>query len=333
MNQILAAVAVALIPTTLLAGPLTPPGIPAPTMKPLSDIETRTPIHPADLPISINQPGQYYLTGNAKVSTMSNGISISTSSVTIDLNGYTLQGPGTTSGGVDGINAQSPRDYITIRNGTVTNWPGAGLNIATSTTLIENVTSRDNGGAGFLLLTAHVINCVAERNNAPGISFFADSTPGYSMIQNCNSSYNAGNGLSIITPSTVLNNTFSENRDHGMFVAGSRCTIRGNTCTSNGSDGIAAAASTFSLIENNLCTRNGGTGIDCGGPGRVENNECAGNLARGFSFYTGCFAAKNVARQNPVGYRIQGTPVVGPIVNVSAGGIITSEHPWANFEY
>src|SRR4029434_7246959 len=77
-------------------GPLTPPGVPAPTMKTLDQIEARTPLAGGSTPIIVSQPGSYYLTGNVTISTTDHGITIAgvVKNVTIDLNGFTLAGPG-----------------------------------------------------------------------------------------------------------------------------------------------------------------------------------------------------------------------------------------------
>ncbi len=69
-------------------GSLTPPGPPAPMMKTLAQIEPRIPI--SSLPITITNPGSYYLTANLTGGS-GNGITVSSSGVTIDLNGFTLQ--------------------------------------------------------------------------------------------------------------------------------------------------------------------------------------------------------------------------------------------------
>jgi len=70
-------------------GSLTPPGAPGPTMKTLNQIEPRTPI--SSLPFVISSPGSYYLTTNLSGTS---GITISSGNVTLDLNGFTLQGLG-----------------------------------------------------------------------------------------------------------------------------------------------------------------------------------------------------------------------------------------------
>src|SRR5689334_14686480 len=71
-------------------GSLTPPGAPAPTMKTLSQVEPRTPI--SSLPYTITNPGSFYVTTNLNYSGAGNGITVSSGNVTIDLNGFTLQG-------------------------------------------------------------------------------------------------------------------------------------------------------------------------------------------------------------------------------------------------
>src|SRR5262245_832215 len=83
------------ITTDLFAqGNLTPPGPPGPTFKTLGQIETglerRRPI--SSLPYLISEPGSYYMTTNLTGVTTNNGIIISNSNVSLDLNGFTLSG-------------------------------------------------------------------------------------------------------------------------------------------------------------------------------------------------------------------------------------------------
>ena len=72
-------------------GSLTPPGgAPAPTMKTLDQVEARTPID--SIPFTITEGGSYYLTANLTGVPLADGITVNASDVTIDLNGYTLDG-------------------------------------------------------------------------------------------------------------------------------------------------------------------------------------------------------------------------------------------------
>jgi hypothetical protein len=74
------------------------------------------------LPYSISSPGSYYVSDNLLGPV---GINISSSHVTVDLNGYALKGtPGNTS---EGIEVTLAATNITIRNGSVVNWGKEGI--------------------------------------------------------------------------------------------------------------------------------------------------------------------------------------------------------------
>ena len=103
-------------PSTAFAqGSLTPPGAPAPTMKSADQIEPRTPISSA--PFTITNRGSYYLTTNLTVSS-GNAIAITTSGVTLDLNGFTLRSTTASAAGM-GVQLNSGLRNITIVNGFI----------------------------------------------------------------------------------------------------------------------------------------------------------------------------------------------------------------------
>ncbi|MEN1704736.1 MAG: hypothetical protein AAGJ54_04395 [Planctomycetota bacterium] len=114
-SRFTAVAALALAPLAA-AGPLTPPaGAVSPTNKTLQEVEPRIPISRANT--TITEPGSYYLTNNIDMQGFS-GIRVAASSVTIDLNGFTIFST-TTGGNGDCITANFDADLqnITIRNG------------------------------------------------------------------------------------------------------------------------------------------------------------------------------------------------------------------------
>lgn len=183
-STILALIAITLIITneSRAQGSLMPSGAPAATMRSLDQIQPHTPI--SSLPFTISQPGTYYLTKNL-AGTIA-GIAISSSGVTIDLNGFELVGDRLVVG--RGITVAAGCENVTIRNGTVRSWGGDGVHalaalyvavddlwvedcvgdgIAMSSGSIGHITSQGNGGGGLF-----------QSNPIPGIGIVVKKNPG-----------------------------------------------------------------------------------------------------------------------------------------------------------
>ena len=107
------------------AGSLDPtPGPVTSTMKPLDQVEPRTPVQTlagSGTAIHvISQSGSYYLTGNiTALASGKDGIEIAADNVTLDLMGYAVIGPGKGIGADDGIVVSGVRASIAISNGTI----------------------------------------------------------------------------------------------------------------------------------------------------------------------------------------------------------------------
>ena len=155
--------------TAFAQGSLTPPGAPAPTMKSAdqiySKLDPRTPISSA---FNITNPGSYYLTTNLAVS-YGSAIGISTSDVTLDLNGFTIScdpsaPPGLGGGGfgvfIGGLSSIPPSLHdITIVNGHITgSFPNAGITHScySLTNVLVSKVSVSGAGEGIIFSTTEV---------------------------------------------------------------------------------------------------------------------------------------------------------------------------------
>ena len=313
------------------AGPLDPPGAPAPTQKTLQEVEPRTPVQ--SLPSGgtavhvISQPGSYYLTGNITGVSGDNGILIDASDVTLDLNGFALIG---VPGSSHGIRVNAAQTNLTIRNGVVKAWGGSGIEASTAAnSTVEDVHVSDNLIGFGITIGAHSIvkNCTS-RDNTVGISAGDDA-----VVQSCTASSNVNGGIATGQNSLVSDCTVEENGGVGIGP-GQGSTVRGCVVRSSGGDGIGAANNC--LITGNLSRANGvtdGAGIHVAGiNNRIEENQVIGN-DRGIDVDMGSnVIVRNSATANATEYDIAAGNVVGVIEVFTLAGGAPSD-PWANIDY
>ncbi len=224
-------------------GSLTPPGAPGPTMMTLSQIEPRTPI--SSLPFTISTPGSYYVTANLATTLNQNGIIIAADNVTIDLNGFTLSGGGGSSG--EGIWAATARQNVTVRNGTVRNWPGSGINLYDSGSglvALQNIHSISNGFTGIAVKNgSSVTDCLAVGNGIRGILVDNDC-----RVEHCKASGNASLGIGAVANCQLLNNQSTGNGT-GLSITGTSNLISGNVVMLNAANyGIVFQGNQLDLL-------------------------------------------------------------------------------------
>ena len=172
--------------------------------------EKRKPI--SSLPYAITTPGSYYLTREL-VGTSGTGIGIWADDVTLDLNGFTLRG----SGGSDGIAVPDSHENVTIVNGIVRGWTGAGITAGNVTTgRFQDLLVDSNGGSGLVAgFNCIVSDCSASSNGAAGIQARSGTT-----VVNCTARSNVVGIMNLIpTHGTLIQDcTVSQNTDDGIFL-------------------------------------------------------------------------------------------------------------------
>jgi len=170
---------------------------------------------------TITEPGSYIL----KKSLTASGdcFVITTSLVTLDLDGQTITGDGTgaavTTGGVS-------RRAITVRNGNISNF-NVGVNLAPS----ANITVRDlniwnTAGDGLRVGSSSVVTGNAITNSG-GIGIFVNSS------------------------SVVTNNVIDSAGTDGVLEAGGQSLISNNTIHAGGGIGVNGAPGTGTVVSNN----------------------------------------------------------------------------------
>ena len=250
-------------------GSLTPPGPPGPTMKSLAQIEPRTPI--SSVPFSITVPGSYYFTTNLSGVLATNGITIQTDDVSLDLNGFSLVG---NRESLAGILVAGARRNIAIRNGTVRNWT-AGIAAETSTHCrFESLHVSSNGGAGISVgANSTVVGCAAYSNDGNGITADRES-----IVRDCIARDNIQHGIQVGFGSQVWGCTASLNSEHGM-VLDRNCRVANSSAFNNSRTGISGREDC--QISHSSTANNKESGIGMGANSVVNNCSSTSNLSSG----------------------------------------------------
>lgn len=250
----------------VVAGPLNPPsGAVTSTYKTLAEVEPRIAINSTNTPgdadsvFRIRQPGSYYLTGNVTGASGKMGIEIDASYVTLDLNGYVVQGA---VGALDGISCTlASATGITVMNGTVRGWPSDGVDCSTAIIYggrIEGVTSVSNGARGIAAGNGFVlINCTASANTGVGIDLFAGCT-----VSNCSSRGNASDGFDASSSCTLTGCSAFLNGGIGFDTASDGCAFMNCAADDNTGDGYYITVG--GIASNCTATYNQGNGYSLG---------------------------------------------------------------------
>jgi hypothetical protein len=325
-----------------------PPGVIQPTNRVQLNPQAIT------LPYTIWSPGSYVLTGNITGAAGQPGIVVAADNVTVDLNGFVLQG---VPGSLDGIRPSGMHENLTVLNGMVVDWGGAGVstyvfNYPYGDTVLysrlEGLIVSGNGGFGIRAALGSVVrNCIAHDNGDHGIVL----TNYGGVAENCVADNNTGSGFCCADGSTLVHCSAHGNDGAGVALANSGHTIIGGTMTYNGNGGIVDAHGSVirdcaimnnsvlglriaaaCLITGNEINNNGGPGI-AGvnvsplGRSRIEGNNICANGSYGIDLANnpGNFIYRNTLRSNLTADLNLGTGNSAPTSNNPA-----TAGPWHN---
>jgi hypothetical protein len=243
-------------------------------MKTLTQVEPRTPVATNTTPgdasdlFVITNSGSYYLTTNIAGASGKSGIEILANNVTLDLNGFTLQG---VASSIVGIYIPAAQTNITVRNGTLSGWADAGVcssNVNSLNLVLERLSvdgndyetqegifvqgagvvrdcnSCNNGESGIYLGSGIVSGCKADGNALDGINTGNDV-----LITGCTVTGNGGYGIATgvvckVADCIVANNMF------GGIVTSDNSQITG--CHVNGNSLGGISITSFSLVRDNM---------------------------------------------------------------------------------
>lgn len=282
-----------------LAGPLDPPAGPVTsTGKTLTEVEPRIAINEVNTPgdadslFRIAAPGSYYLTGNLDAADGFITIEIASSHVEIDLSGFTLFG----AAGADAAIRCEVAGFsgITIRNGVITGFPGAALDLEFpivqgcliekvhaignefrairlgNNAIVRDCIAEDNGNFGFSVgVNATLTGCVSRNNGAIG---FIAGLGG--VFTDCAATANLGDGFSNAGNGSFTNCVARTNTGDGFDVVSSN--INGCTAASNTESGFNV---TSSVLTGSVAVANQQHGIVAFSDCLILNNTADSNGA------------------------------------------------------
>ncbi|MEM7410501.1 MAG: right-handed parallel beta-helix repeat-containing protein [Myxococcota bacterium] len=202
--------------------------------------------------------GSFVLTGSLTPPSGSGALLVIADDVTIDLNGFTIDGGsgGCTGSGVTiscpsgagiGINAIGRR-RVTVRNGFLRNFASDCISLGT-----EGVAER-----------LHVTGCSVRGIDAGAIALVRENI----------TTRNGGDGIGGTTEVQAVDNVSFGNGGRGIRLTGNAL-VSGNVTEANGSFGISTESQ--SRISHNVAAANELGGIDTNSRGQVEQNVASSN--------------------------------------------------------
>jgi hypothetical protein len=183
-----------------------------------------TPGDPAGYPVVITIPGTFQLASNLSVAASKIGIQVTSANVTIDFNGFTMQGSDVAWYGVTG-----GAENLTIKNGNITHFKFDGVSGTGEAWVIDSMRISRNGRDG-----------VRVGN--------------FAIIKSSIVLWNGQRGIATAFSAVIQENNVTANQRYGIYTAAS--SVVGNVINTNGWEGLSGNITTGysanTLVNNNL---------------------------------------------------------------------------------
>jgi len=183
--------------------------------------------------IVIEYPGQYQLSGNLHVTDANTtAVEINADNVTLDLNGYTIQGPArcakmtascAPAGSGNGVHAVNRRNVL-VKNGNIEGMGNYGVYLETNSGRIERLVLAGNAHGGAVFFGGSISDSIAEANGGDGV-FGVDLKVRRNVLRN-----NRGYGLRAFGKSVSRNNEFIGNNRNAAQSNLKSVAGNGDTC-------------------------------------------------------------------------------------------------------
>lgn len=221
-----------------------------------------------------------------------NGLVVQGQNLTIDLNGHLIVGGPTGVGILFGLNT----NHITIKGpGEIATF-GTGIQVLSDTAyvLIYNVYLYENGVGMDLDKVTHlrVMNNTVDGGSGGTIGFRINELIDGDIYRNTIQRHNVAGVMTLefLGGAVVSENTITANQV-GIVSISEAATLRGNTISSNNTDGIQVFGPFIvPTIQDNQILSNGGNGISVAGgsqSGIIQDNIVRNNKGSGISITSG----------------------------------------------
>ncbi len=210
-------------------------------------------IFPANTTITITVPGSYILCGDVSgnYTLTTPAIRIFTSSVELDLAGFSVNQTNNNSNGV-GIDVAGGFSYVTVSNGRITNF-STGLDNGASHVVARNI-QADDSGIGFYIRPTAIDYFIGEcsGNGGSGYGFYVDSGARSVLLRKCAAIKNVVEGFYLNgTSNIIVQNCRAVGNTGSGFYNNTGAVLTGNFAYNNAGGNYSGPGPVGSIVIDN----------------------------------------------------------------------------------